>query len=232
MHNIVLIISTSRRFEYLKKTLKSLFDKNPGIEKSFKKVWVLDDRSTTEERYGMEILLKNYFNDNFNTITFNSNEPFYYVEKFNMVRNLVKKDDIVFFLEDDWECVDSINLDFHVNNLLNSNWTQIAFADPLWVQDDDIKEECDINDFYWKNPYPKQIKHAIRWDGGICHWVSVSINNWTNNPGISKGEVYHKGEFSKSSRWEFDFADSVNGNQVWTKNEIFRHFGDNSAFSI
>ncbi len=52
-----LIISSGRRFDYFLRTLKSLQKHNPNYRTMFNEVWVLDDRSTSEERYKMELYL-------------------------------------------------------------------------------------------------------------------------------------------------------------------------------
>lgn len=223
----VLIFSTGRRLDYLSKTLKSIFDNNPDFNKFFKRVWVLDDRSSFVERYEMDKLLNHYFGDNYNTIQFNSNENYYFVEKFKMIKNLITPQDIVFFMEDDWSCHTDINLFYHIFNLKNSDWTQIAFADPFNIQDEELQQSS-INDDYWHNPYPKFFKHPVKWDGDTCFWNLGSINNWTNNPSIIKGEVFFKCDFKNIKNFEWDFAMNLNGKQVFTKNALFRHFGTNS----
>lgn len=223
-----LIFSTGRRLDYLTQTLNSIFEKNPGFDKLFKKVWVLDDRSSFVERYEMDKILNAYFGDNYNTIQFNSNENFYFVEKFKMIKNLITPQDIVFFMEDDWFCNSKINLSYHIDNLNNSDWTQIAFADPFDIQDEEIQKSFSIDNDYWYNPYPKPFKHPVKWDGNICYWNLGTINNWTNNPSIIKGEVFFRTEFKNIKNFEWDFAMNLNGKQVFTKEALFRHFGLNS----
>ena len=82
----------------------------------------------------------NYFGDNYNMIYFNSNDSFYFVEKFKMIKNLISPTDTVFFMEDDWECHDNIRLFYHIKNLNDSDWTQIAFADPFEIQEIEIQK--------------------------------------------------------------------------------------------
>lgn len=227
----ILIISTGRRLEYLTKTIRELFNNNPNFDKQIQKVWVLDDRSSHSDRLHIEKLMTSYFGDNYNTISFNSIEPFYFVEKFRMIKNLIKKDDVVFLMEDDWECHDNLRLEFHVNNLLKSDWTQIAFADPIEIQDQDIQINYRIDLDYWKNPYPSTFKHPYKWDGDICYWNRGSINNWTNNPSLIKGEVFFRTDFTLCKNFEAEFANSINGNQVFTNECLFRHFGQNSLIN-
>ena len=148
-----------------------------------------------------------------------------------MIKNLITRDDIVFLMEDDWECHDNLRLEFHINNLLNSNWTQIAFADPIEIQDQDIQINYRLDIDYWKNPYPNTFKHPYKWDGDICYWNRGSINNWTNNPSLIKGEVFFRNDFVLCKNFEAEFANSINGNQVFTNECLFRHFGENSLIN-
>jgi hypothetical protein len=227
----ILIISSGRRTSYLEKTLRVLFEKNPNLSQKLKKVWLLDDRSNPKERSYIDELMSNYFYDNYNTINFNSNKPFDFVDKFNMIKKLINKDDIVFLLEDDWECTSDIQLEFHINNLIQSDWTQIAFCDPFYLQDDYIKE-INLNDMnYWNNPFPNTFRHPIRWDNEIAYWVEGSINNWTNNPSLIKGEVFYRSDFKNIKNFEAEFANTICGNQVFTRKELFRHFGEDSLIN-
>jgi GR25 family glycosyltransferase involved in LPS biosynthesis len=227
----ILIISSGRRNNYLEIMLKHLFDKNPNLSSKLEKTWILDDRSSSEDRKFVDELMNKYFGDNYNTIHFNSIKPFDFVDKFNMISKLINYDDVVLFLEDDWECKANIRLEYHVNKLLSSDWTQIAFCDPLYAQKNEIKNiNCEDLD-YWYNPYPNMFRHPIRWNGDIYHWVGGSINNWTNNPSIVKGSVFHKFEFKKIKNFEAQFANELNGRQVFTNEELFRHFGEDSLIN-
>lgn len=224
----ILILSTGRRLNYFTQTIKSLFDKDKNFNDRVKKVWVLDDRSTPNDRYHMDKIMTSYFGDNCNIISFNDNTPFYFINKFNIIKNLITPEDIILFLEDDWECHDNLNLNFHINNLINSDWTQIAFADPFEIQDTYIQNENSIGLDYWKNPYPNLFKHPYKWDGDICYWRSGSINHWTNNPSLIKGEVFFRTDFKYEKNFEAIFANEINGNQVFTQECLFRHFGEDS----
>jgi FkbM family methyltransferase len=227
----VLIFSTGRRLDYFTKTIRDLFNHDSKFNEKFKKVWVLDDRSSTEDKFHINKLMSSYFGDNYNMIEFNSNNPFYFVEKFNFIKKVITPEDIVLFIEDDWECHSELNLNYHIHNLKNSDWTQIAFADPLDIQENDIQKKYIIGNFYWKNPYPNHFKHPYRWDGDICHWSLGSINNWTNNPSLIKGEVFFREDFILDKNFEWDFSQKINGNQVFTQECLFRHFGTNSLIN-
>lgn len=227
----ILIISCGRRISYLKTTIEMLFKFNPDIVNKLEKIWLLDDRSSPDDRLSIEKFMTNYFGDKYNTIHFNGNGAFDFVDKFNMIKNLINKDDVVLFLEDDWECKADIRLEFHTNKLINSDWTQIAFCDPLYAQDDYIKTINSDDLDYWKNPYPSVFKHPVRWNGDMYHWFAGSINNWTNNPSLIKGEVFYRSNFENIKNFEADFANKINGNQVFTNEELFRHFGEDSLIN-
>lgn len=225
----VLILSTGRRIEYFKKTIESLFKENANLR--FKKVWILDDRSTPSERAEMEALSKVHFGDNYNMIGLNSEDSCYFVEKFNLISSLVKPEDIVFLLEDDWECIEDLRLCYHIDRLKNSDWTQIAFADTIDIQEESIKNECVLDQDYWKNPYPSAFRHIHKWIGNMSIWNTVYINNWTNNPSVIKGEVFHRAKFNRVKNFEFDFAQRMGGKQVFTQKIMFRHFGEKSLIA-
>ena len=227
----ILIISSGRRNKYLETMLKHLLEKNPNLIDKLKKVWLLDDRSNAEERKSVDELMATYFGDSYNTIQFNSNKPFDFVDKFNMIGKLVNDNDVVLFIEDDWECKSDIRLEYHVNKLLNSDWTQIAFCDPLYAQDDDLKTKNSDDLDYWYNPYPYNFRHPVKWNGDIYRWFGGSINNWTNNPSLIKGDVFHKCDFKKIKNFEAQFASELNGKQVFTNEELFRHFGQDSLIN-
>jgi hypothetical protein len=227
----VLVISSGRRWKYFEKTVKLLIEKNPDIAQIVKKVWVMDDRSSVGDRANMEILLNQVFGSKWNMLCFNNNEPFEFVDKFKMIRSVIHLTDVVFLLEDDWECHDYLNLPYHINRLKNSNWTQIAFADQLDIQEADTQNVNRIDQIYWKNPWPNGFKHPIRWNGDMCWWVMGSINNYTNNPSLIKGEVFFRGQYIKHKNFEASFAEQINGNQVFTQEALFRHFGDDSLIN-
>jgi FkbM family methyltransferase len=227
----ILIISSGRRFEYFEKTINALVEKNPGIQNMLKSVWVLDDRSTIEDRASMELLMQNHFGDKANMICFNSNEPFKFVDKFKMIKNLITPSDVVFLLEDDWECHDEMHLEFHLNNLLENDWTQIAFCDPFGYQPIEIQKSSKLNVDYWRNPFPEFFRHPHKWDGDICHWAMGRINHYTNNPSLIKGELFFRGDYVNDKNFEWLFAEQVKGNQVFTVTELFRHFGENSLIN-
>lgn len=228
---VVMIMSTGRRLKYFEKTIFCLLETNPGISAHIKKIWVLDDRSTLGDRVEMSNLMNQKFGNKWNMISYNGDAPFEFVDKFKMIRNLIDKNDVVFLLEDDWGCHDYLNLPYHINKLKKSDWTQIAFADPYDIQDSDTQNSNKIDLMYWKNPWPNSFRHPIRWDGDMCWWSLGRINNYTNNPSLIKGEVFLRGQYINHKNFEASFADQINGNQVFTQEALFRHFGDDSLIN-
>ncbi len=61
--------------------------------------------------------------------------------------------------------------------------------------------------------------------------IAGSINNWTNNPSLIKGEVFFKCDFENIKNFEYDFAMKLNGNHVFTNECFFKHIGDDSLIN-
>lgn len=226
-----LIISAGRRVHYLSQTLEALNTNIENLKTKFKKVWLLDDRSNHTQRNESEVLMRKYFDDKFNVINFNNNDEYAFIDKFNIIKSLVDKNDIVFFMEDDWVLNEKLDIDYHIKRLKNSDWTQIAFADPLWMQKDDIQKDYSIDEHYWQNPFPKFYNHPYEWTGGIYKYSVVRMNNWTNNPSLVKGDVYHKNSFEYKKNFEAIFADTTKRNQVFHKKCLFTHIGTESIIN-
>jgi hypothetical protein len=235
----VLIISAGRRFHYLKRTIEGLSNHTTNIKDVFKKVWLLDDRSTLGDRVSTEELLRKHFDDKFQIINFNNNEIFAFVDKFNMIKKLVSEDDIVFFLEDDCVLNEPLDFQYHTNVLKQSDWTQISFTDPLWIQDEETKKENIVSPEYWENPYPKTYKFPNAFDHSVCkkrpcwvdrqkHWMVVTLNNYTNQPNLSKGWIYHKVDFKYEKNFESEFANELKGNLIFHHKCYFDHIGEDS----
>ena len=226
-----LIISTGRRLNYLSQTLEALNKNIENLKTKFKKVWVLDDRSNINERMDTELLMRKYFDDKFNVINFNNNDEYAFIDKFNIIKSLVSETDIVFFMEDDWVLNEKFDIDYHIDRLRKSDWTQIAFADPLWMQTDEIQKDYGIDEHYWKNPFPKFYNHPYEWSGNAYKYSVVRMNNWTNNPSLVKGDVYHKNNFEYKKNFEAIFADTTKRNQVFHKKCLFTHIGTESIIN-
>jgi len=226
-----LIISAGRRIHYLSQTLEALNTNIKNLKTKFKKVWLLDDRSNLNDRANSEILMRRYFDDKFNVINFNNNDEYAFIDKFNIIKSLVDENDIVFFMEDDWVLNETFDIDYHINRLKKSDWTQIAFADPLWIQPEDIQRDYEIDEHYWKNPFPKEYVHPHEWIGNNYKYSIVRMNNWTNNPSLVKGSVYHKTNFEYKKNFEAIFADTTKRNQVFHNKCLFTHIGTESIIN-
>lgn len=229
---IVLVLSTARRFHYFEKTITSFFNKNPDIKNYIKKTWVLDDRSSKEDRFKMDQLLSSHLNDNYNMLCFNSNEKYEFIEKLNFINKVIQPTDIILFLEDDWECVSNINLNQHVKKLIESDYTQISFTDPLDIQEQETKDSCKLDEIYWKNPWPKCYKHIYKYEKDIMHWASVKMNHFTLNPSLIKASVFLSEQFKKEKNFEGAFADANNNKKhIITINQLFKHIGNDSLIN-
>lgn len=229
---VVLIVSTSRRFYYLQKTIDSLFQKNPSINDYIKKVWILDDRSSKEDRFKMQELFSKYFKDNYNMVCFNSGQKYDFIEKFNFIKKVISPTDIVFLLEEDWECVSDISLSNHIKTLYDSDYTQISFTDPLNIQEDEIKNNYKLNDTYWKNPWPKCFKHVYKYENDFAFWNLVRMNHFTLSPSLIKASVFLSKQFIKEKNFEVSFADASNNKKhMFTINQLFKHIGDESMMN-
>lgn len=233
--NLVLIVSTGRRYELLDNTIYALAKHVNNVEYIFKKVWILDDKSTVMERYSMEQMFSSIFADRFNQINFNSKEKFAFIDKFNIIRKIVDRNDVVFFLEDDWELTTEFDILRHKKRLEDeTEWDLILFADPLEIQSDYIKGKYKIDDIYWNNPFPDEYKHPIHWfnDGGY-KWVIARMNNWGFNPSLVKADVYFRNTFSYHKNYEAIFADTTETKQVFTNRCYFKHIGyDDSLINL
>ncbi len=229
----VLFLSTGRRMECFRKTLKSLVDHNPGISNKFKRVWLLDDRSSFQDRMEMEIMLKTIFGGKYSMVTFNSDEPFFWVEKFNFIRKVTNPTDYVFFLEDDWESTKGLDINYHLTHLeKNPDIVQVSMADPFWIQPDFVKLQNTESEMYWTNPWPDSFRHPWKNENGVYVWSEVHFNNFTNTPSLTKASVFHSREFRLVKSFEAEFADSVNGKfgkQIFTKMSAFDHFGSDHS---
>jgi hypothetical protein len=229
-----LIISSGRRFDYFLRTLKSLQKHNPNYRTMFNEVWVLDDRSTPEERLKMEFYLDALFGQKAHVVTFNSNGQFDYVDKFNMIKHLMGPSEFVFLLEDDWESVRPLDLSKHINYLKkHSAFDQIMFSQVFDIQSDEIKAETSLNEYYWKNPFPKNYRHFYEMQDGFLKWQEVRMNNYGNNPSIFRRRVFENKVFHKDHGWELKFADEYpNRQMILTKENLFIHIGQKSLIDI
>jgi len=233
-NDILLVISCGRRFNLFKKTLRNLFFHNPEINKSIKKCWVLDDRSDSEEIKKMDIELKNVFLDNYNLIKLSNEEKYYYVNKLNLIKKISDREDIIFFLEDDWECCKKLQIDRYCEILKNQDTDSICLTGLKQIQNESIlKQEQKLKGF-WKNPWPYEYNHLIKYqkDHRYCYiYHTVAYKNWSLNPNFSKAKIYHDGIFNLNRRYEAEFADTYGDkiNQIFTDEPLFYHIGNDES---
>ncbi len=223
-----LIFSTARRLNYFKQTFNSLFHHNPELKNLIHKTWLFDDRSSEDDRNEMNNLLKSVLNDDFNSIYFNKNDKFLFIDKFNFMKKVVDKNDFILFIEDDWLCLKNLNINNHLDKIKNSNWTQIAFADSLEIQDKYIKDNYRLNKLYWKNPWPNNYKHIYKLEESTSYFSVVKMNNWTNNPSLIRASILFEKDFEYIKNFEGAFADSITRNQYFTNDLMFQHIGVDS----
>lgn len=226
-----LIFSTGRRLHYFKETFDNLFNLNPELKNMLTKTWIFDDRSSNEDRVKMNDLLQNRLDDNFNSIYFNSNKSLDFIDKFNFIKKVIDKNDYVLFIEDDWKCLNNLDMQNHFKKIRSSTITQIAFADKLSLQNEYIQKNYRMNKVYWKNPWPNYFSHVYKIENNQYITSSGRINNWTNNPSLVKGSVYFDNDFQKHKNFEGFFADAVTRNQYYTNELLFEHIGNDSLIN-
>jgi len=154
---IDICLLTSRRPELFKETIDSLFKANPDLILYINNIYILDDRSTLEDREMMVNFVSSYTLKNPTMICFNSDEPFDWVDKYNFIGKIVDTK-FVFILEDDWKCIKPINFNFLINKMSSGKITQIALCDPLWIQHENLINKYK-NDDFWENPWPNDFRH-------------------------------------------------------------------------
>lgn len=221
-----LILSTSKRLSLFKETIDSFFKLNTDANFWINKVFILDDRSSWKDRKEMFKYLSSYIIGTPIIICFDSQVEFEWVDKFNFIGKVVESD-YVFFLEDDWRCVEPINFQEILQELKSSNLTQIALCDPLWIQNSNIINE-NQNSNYWDNPYPKEFKHIThKINDGLWGWSIVTMNHYTNNPSITKSIVFKENKFPKDKNFEVMFAENqiITPKQKFSKKLHFEHIG-------
>ena len=228
--NLNIFFSTARRIDYFKVTLNSLIEFNPEIVELTNKVFILDDRSSQEERAAMEDLASSFFGcENVHLITFNSNQDFGYVEKLNFIQKFNDDVELVFFLEDDWKSVERIGIEVHLENMKNGDFDILTLSENFSIQEDQIQELFSINDLYWKNPWPGFFRHASdQYSDGSIYWEATKINNFSLNPSIVKSDVYKRSMFPKELHYEIKFCENLNFVQYFEKAHKFVHIGHHS----
>jgi hypothetical protein len=107
------------------------------------------------------------------------------------------------------------------------------FSQVFDIQTDEIKAETSLNEYYWKNPFPKDYRHFYEMQDGFLKWQEVKMNNYGNNPSIFRRRVFENKIFHKDHGWELTFADEYpNRQQILTKDNLFIHIGQKSLIDI
>jgi len=225
-----LFILTARRIELFKETVSSFFEMNLGSLDLINKVWILDDRSSWNDRKQMVKLCCDLVGDKVYLVCFDSKREFGWIDKFNSIGKLAETD-FVFLLEDDWKCLEPIEVEKHLTILeAFPELTQIAFCDPLWIQSEELISKYNANAKYWKNPWPGEFRHINNKVEGGWSWVNVRMKHYTNNPSITRTRVFKDQKFIYDKSFEHKFADGQKDPlQFFTTNIFFQHLGFDHA---
>lgn len=227
---IDICLLTSRRPELFKETIDSLFKSNPDLILYINNIYILDDRSTLEDREMMVNFVSSYTLKNPTMICFNSDEPFDWVDKYNFIGKIVDTK-FVFILEDDWKCIKPINFDFLINKMSSDKITQIALCDPLWIQHENLINKYQ-NDDFWENPWPNDFRHITHKSDNFWVWITVRMRHYTNNPSITLTSILKESPFVKNKSFEHLFADSQNlPFQLFSKELHFEHIGNENSLT-
>jgi hypothetical protein len=229
-NKIDLFILTARRIELFKITISSFVEKNKNQLDLFNKIWILDDRSSWEDRQEMFQICSDLFGDKVYLVCFNSEREFGWIDKFNSIAKLAETD-FVFVLEDDWKCLETIEFEKHIIIFeALPELTQIAFCDPLWIQPDELKSKYNQSAKYWKNPWPGEFRHINNKVERGWSWVNVRMKHYTNNPSITRTSVFKSQKFIYDRSFEHKFADGQKDPlQFFTSDIFFQHLGFDQA---
>lgn len=223
---INIVFNTSRRFDLFHETLISLIEKNEGIEKIVKHVYILDHLSSYSDRKKMIDLCRIYFKEKVTLFEFNGVEPFDYVDKLNSIQHIFEYDEIILFIEDDWKCIEELNLSFYVEKIRQREFDIINFSTPLHIQNDDIIQKYRIDNNFWKNPFPEFYNSPYEMKNGYIMYNVVRMKNFSLTPHITLSDLYKGKEFVKNQNYEVNYADSYNFKQLFTNEMYFQHIGN------
>jgi len=243
-YNLInLIFSTARRYDLFSITLNSLMQHNPTLNRLINKVYVLDDRSSWEDRKKMEKDLLNYFPSKVTTLAFNNDKPFGYIDKLNFIKYLKEEAEYFLFIEDDWESIRPLNLEQHISFLRANKEIDLINFGERWeltqgmLEVEDLSDEwkraimeSPINEIYFKNPYPYGYNHCEGVENGAVMWRIVSINNFSLNPGLFRTHCFDE-EFDKKKGFEFHYGKKSNLKQIFTRLPIVNHIGYSHSLS-
>ena len=230
-----LIFSTSRRFNLFKDTIETLIKFNPNLNTFINKVYILDDKSSDNDRIKMRALVSNHFPSKTHLVTFDSILSFGYVEKFNFVKLISKETKYNLFLEEDWNSIASLKLEDHLNYLdTHPEIDQLILSEHFWLQDEESKQKTSINDKYWDHSKVDLFRHTYDFivgdNGATSYKWMYGKPIFTFNPTLNRNSLYSKGTFKLIRNYEDDFSKQVNAKQILTKQALFVHTGaKNSA---
>lgn len=226
-----LIISTSRRYHQFSNTLDTLIKYNPNIIDIVNNIYVLDDRSGWNEREKMEGYLVEKFKKKVNIITFNGEDNLDWIDKLDFVGRLCDDNEYTFFLEDDWESIASIDFKYHLEYLdKNTDIDTINFITDWDVQNQDVKDKFDINEFYWKCPFPGRWRHVEQIKNGVKYWHDVSFPNFSLSPSLFRSNVFKNNKFDRIANFELYYAADKNFKSLHIKDPKFIHAGFEESF--
>lgn len=229
MSRIDLFILTGRRINLFRDTISSFVEMNPSSTSMFQKVWILDDRSSWADRIEMVEVTKSHFGEVVSLITFDNGLPFMWVDKFNCIGKLSEEGTYVFVLEDDWKCREEVPIENIIQYMeQEKSVTQVSLCDPIWIQEDRLQKKHDNDSPYWENPWPNEFRHISDLVGKNKYAFSeVRMNNYTNNPSVTRSSVFKNNLFKNTQSFEHDFADSqVSPKQMFYKRLLFDHIGN------
>jgi len=233
MGNINLIFSTSRRFNLFQNTIETLIKFNPNLNTFINKVYILDDKSSDNDRIKMRALVSNYFPNKTHLVTFDNTLPFGYVEKFNFIKLISQETKYNLFLEEDWNSIAPLKLGDHLNYLdAHPEVDQLIFSEHFWLQDEESKQKTSINDEYWDHSKVDLFRHTYdsnMGNKGIVYTWMMGKPSFTLNPTLNRNSMYSKGTFKLVRHYEGDFSSQVNAKQILTKSARFVHTGANNS---
>jgi hypothetical protein len=231
---MILVFSTARRYDVFKLTINSLIKYNQELINIVDKVYILDDRSTWEDRQAMETTIGDIFGgDKTITVSFNGDGEFDWIDKLNFLGNISSDDEYILFIEDDWESRKSMDIKLHLDFLdENKNIDLITFNGWFNIQNQNNKDAWDYvesyNDIYFHNPYPKGFKHVVSENNGILKWFTVKIDNFSLNPGLYRSNIFTKEKFIKKTNFESEFGEKSKLKQLFVKEGRFIHRGEDT----
>lgn len=231
---INLVFSTARRLELFKDTLNSFIYHNPNINDLIKKVYILDDRSTDEDRKIIRQLVSSYFPNKTHLITFDNTAPFGYVDKFNFLKNISLEVKYTLYIEDDFRSIYPLNIPHHLEYLeSNPEIEQIVLCENFWIQDEDVRQKTSVDEMYWDHSKVELFKHiydfTIGDNGEMLYIWLLGGPIFTLTPSLNRNTLYNKGTFNPIFDYEGDFSNQVKAKTLVTKNTHFVHSGASNS---